>query len=62
MSSNADKKAKEFLDKLDLDPEQKALAEKSYTHSKDCRLCRMLIMCMEQIMILHMEEHEESLR
>ncbi len=57
-----DEKAKKLMDSLGLDPEQKAMAEKSYQHSKDCRLCKMVVMCLGQIIILHMEEHEESLR
>ena len=62
MSFDKDKKAKEIMDKMGLDPETRKMAEKAYSHSKDCRLCRMLTMMIEQIMVLHMEEHEESLR
>ena len=57
-----DEKAKEILDKLGLDPEQKAMAEKAYQHSKTCRLCKMVARFMNEVIILHMEEHEEAYR
>jgi len=60
--SDKDEKAKKLLDAMGLDPETRKMAEKAYSHSKDCRLCRMLTMMMEQIMVLHMEEAEEALR
>lgn len=60
--SSKDEKARKLMDSLELDPETRKMAEKSYQHSKNCKLCRMLTMMIEQIMVMHMEEAEEALR
>jgi len=59
---NKDEKAKDIIKSLDLGPEQTKLAEKAYQHTKTCELCRLLAMMVDQIILKHIEEHEESLR
>ena len=55
-----EKEARDFINKItEGKPEEKKLAYDAMYHTKDCRLCKFVMMMLEQIIIMHVEEHKE---